>query len=213
MHTPTPLQRKIPNALTIARIIMAAVFVALLSLYRFPETHTWALVTAFLLFIAAALTDALDGYLARRWNTVSVFGRIADPFADKILILGAFVLLAGGQFTIPDSTTQAGGVLPWMVVVIIARELLVTTIRATLEARGIDFSASASGKWKMIAQSVAVPAILLILIIATWSSPDMPRWALLTNAAIAWSVVVITVWSAIPYITRSMQALKSTPNA
>ncbi|TVQ75526.1 MAG: CDP-diacylglycerol--glycerol-3-phosphate 3-phosphatidyltransferase [Phycisphaeraceae bacterium] len=207
MHTPTPLQRKIPNALTIARIVMAAVFVALLSLYRFPDTHTWALVTAFLLFIAAALTDALDGYLARRWNAVSIFGRIADPFADKVLIIAAFVLLAGGQFTIPDSTTQASGILPWMVVVIIARELLVTTIRATLEARGIDFSASASGKWKMIAQSVGVPAILLILLIATWSDPDMPRWALLTNSAIAWGVVVITAWSALPYITRSMQAL------
>jgi CDP-diacylglycerol--glycerol-3-phosphate 3-phosphatidyltransferase len=161
-------QRNLPNVLTLARLAMTIAFVAILSIYRFPDTNSWALPTALILFIVAALTDALDGYLARRWNAVSVFGRIMDPFADKILILGAFVMLAGPSFLSSDDWTYAhtSGVLPWMVVVILGRELLVTTIRAVMESRGINFSAARSGKLKMIAQSVGVPAILLLVIAA-----------------------------------------------
>jgi len=145
---------------------MTAAFVAVLSIYRFPDTNAWALPVALVLFVVAALTDALDGYLARKWQVVSVFGRIMDPFADKVLILGAFVMLAGPQFFATDELlwTQVAGVTPWMVVVILGRELLVTTIRAVLESQGVDFSAKWSGKVKMIVQSVGIPVIMLIVI-------------------------------------------------
>jgi len=152
---PRDVRRHIPNALTIARLALTVVFVALLSVYRFPDQHAWALPVALVVFIVAALTDALDGYLARRWNVISVFGRIMDPFADKLLILGAFVMLV---------PIEGSGVASWMVVVILGRELLVTTIRGVLEGRGVDFSAARSGKLKMIAQSVAAPVILGSLI-------------------------------------------------
>ena len=161
-------QRHLPNALTLARLAMTVAFVAVLSIYRFPDTNPWALPTALVLFIIAALTDAADGWLARRWNVVSVFGRIMDPFADKILILGAFVMLAGPQFLSSDEFVHAqmSGVATWMVVIILSRELLVTTIRAVLESRGVDFSAALSGKLKMIVQSIGVPVILLLVILA-----------------------------------------------
>jgi CDP-diacylglycerol--glycerol-3-phosphate 3-phosphatidyltransferase len=166
-------RRHVPNALTLARLGLTVVFVAVLSLYRFPDVNAWAIPVALIVFVVAALTDALDGYLARRWNVISVFGRIMDPFADKLLVLGAFIMLAGVGFATtplreigfmlgptPDLLT---GVAAWMVVVILGRELLVTTIRAVFEGRGIDFSASLSGKLKMIAQSVGVPVILALV--------------------------------------------------
>jgi len=214
---------------------MTAAFVAVLSIYQFPDTNAWALPVALVLFIVAALTDALDGYLARKWQVVSVFGRIMDPFADKILILGAFVMLAGPGFWIPDTGSvvdskwngQISGVAPWMVIVILSRELLVTTIRAVFESRGVDFSAALSGKMKMIAQAVCVPVILLLVVSAGNARNGVidfdihridadkvdaviahGRDILAVNTVIAWGVVVITVWSALPYITRAISALR-----
>jgi phosphatidylglycerophosphate synthase len=156
-----------------------------------------------------------------------------DPFADKVLVLGAFVMLAGPAFSLYQgwsmlgvagsrpslSRVQVSGVEPWMVVVMLARELLVTTIRAVLESRGIDFSASLSGKLKMIAQSIGVPLILLLCILA---EPDLRAWvsssggelpgsaevAILANRIVAWTLTVITAWSALPYIVRAINALR-----
>jgi CDP-diacylglycerol--glycerol-3-phosphate 3-phosphatidyltransferase len=188
------------------RLVLTVAFVALLSVYRFPDQHAWALPVALVVFIVAALTDAADGYFARRWEVVSVFGRIMDPFADKILILGAFIMLAGPAFIHPKLGFQVSGVASWMVVVILGRELLVTTIRAVLEGRGIDFSAAWSGKIKMILQAAGVPAILLILCFHPF-----PRCEVLMRA-IAWLVTLVTAFSAIPYITRAVSALKAGPD-
>ncbi len=167
-HRPTPFQRRLPNALTIGRVVMTVAFVAVLSVYRFPDHNAWALPTALVLFVVAALTDAADGYLARRWNAITVFGRIVDPLADKVLILGAFIMLAGPGFWVDREFAYGGhwvaqttGIAPWMAVVILGREFLVTTIRAVFEGRGVDFSAALSGKLKMILQAVGAPAIML----------------------------------------------------
>jgi CDP-diacylglycerol--glycerol-3-phosphate 3-phosphatidyltransferase len=217
---PRAFQRRLPNALTIGRVVMTVAFVAVLSLYRFPDANAWTLPVALVLFVVAAATDALDGYLARRWRVVSVFGRIVDPLADKVLILGAFILLAGPGFSTTDAYggAAASGVAPWMVVLLLARELLVTTMRAVLEGRGIDFSAAWSGKIKMIVQSIAVPLILLLLLVAArYAAPAEAsgegrsliattcfKW----NEAIAWGVTLVTAWSAWPYIRRGAAGLK-----
>ncbi|MCH7573171.1 MAG: CDP-alcohol phosphatidyltransferase family protein, partial [Planctomycetes bacterium] len=88
------LRRKLPNAITLCRLVLAVAFFATLNAYRYPDTNSvWANI-AIALFIIAAITDALDGYLARKWNATTMFGRIMDPFCDKFLILGAFVYLA-----------------------------------------------------------------------------------------------------------------------
>src|SRR5688572_26443897 len=102
---PTGFRRSLPNLLTIARVIIAAAFFGVLTPWRYAVSSaargqgidTWLLLAAFL-FILAAATDALDGYLARRWRVVSVFGRVMDPFADKLLVIGGFVFLAGPGF-------------------------------------------------------------------------------------------------------------------
>jgi len=197
---PPALKAQLPNLLTSARVVMAALLVIAMSVLDPDRPDRAVLATALILFVLAALTDALDGYLARRWNAISVFGRVMDPFADKILILAGFVVLT----TVPGS-----GVYAWMAVVMIARELLVTSIRGVCESRGVDFSASGAGKAKMIAQSLAVPLILLALLI----DPRIDRdETVLMNHTIAFITTVITAWSAAPYITRALSALQDAPH-
>ncbi len=216
---PPTWKRSLPNQLTALRILLAAVFVALLSVYLHRATG-WRgdpaiVLAALLLFIAAALTDALDGYLARKWNVVSVFGRIADPFADKILVLGAFVMLCGPAFHFVRASgerVQASGVLPWMVVVILSRDLLVTTLRALVEGRGQSFAAISAGKIKMIVQSVGAPLILLFVLFDDLKrgSTVPTRWPE-AAAVTAWIVTLVTAWSAIPYVFKGARMLRAEP--
>lgn len=154
------------------------------------------------LFIAAALTDALDGFLARRWNAISRFGRVVDPLADKLLVLGAFVCLAGPAFTRtdPSGVFQVSGVTPAFASIILARELLVTSLRGLVEGAGGDFSASLAGKAKMILQSIAIP-LILILIATTNTDPGSTGRTLIL--ACVWLTVGVTALSAWPYITRA----------
>ncbi len=195
----------LPNALVWMRLGLAGVFVVLLSGSVFPSRA--ALLTATAIFILAAITDWLDGKLARAWHCVSRFGRIMDSFADKVLVLGAFVCLAGPVFATAQSasetivTYQASGVYPWMVVLILARELLITSLRGLVEGEGGDFSAIWAGKWKMIAQSIAIPLILLVLALAPRQPGTTGRWAIDITV---WTTVAITVLSAIPYIHRAI---------
>jgi CDP-diacylglycerol--glycerol-3-phosphate 3-phosphatidyltransferase len=197
-------RQNIPNALTILRLVLAVVFFVMLALAGADARAL--LIAASVVFAVAAITDALDGYLARRWNAISAFGRVMDPFADKILVLGGFVMLAGANFVAGPGAVDAAagvhltGVASWMPVAILGRELLITSIRGVYEARGVDFSASASGKVKMVAQSVAVPAILLI---AAFHEPIGTEIASRINTGIAWFVVAITALSAVPYLTRA----------
>src|SRR5690606_4636967 len=110
----------------------------------------------------------------------STFGRIMDPFCDKVLVIGAFIYLSGPRFVIADAVannewfTMASGVYPWMVAIVLARELLVTGIRGEMEARGVQFGAQIWGKLKAILQLVAVPVILFIV----WCDPrrDANLW-------------------------------------
>ena len=201
---PTPNRPTwLPNALVWARLLLAGVFVWLVSAQ--PLESPTALLAATAIFILAAITDWLDGKLARAWNCVSRFGRIMDSFADKILVLGAFVCLAGPAFLVGDHADlpafQASGVYPWMVVLILGRELLITSLRGLVEGEGGDFSAIWAGKWKMIAQSIAIPLILLVLAFAHWEPGTPGRWVIDITA---WTTLIITVASAIPYIQRAM---------
>lgn len=212
----------LPNALVWLRLALAGVFVWLVSTTR---PTPWAedvdlitklgmafggwgrLVLPAGIFIVAAITDILDGKLARAWNCTSRFGRIMDSFADKVLVLGAFVCLAGPNFSLTlatdtgSSTYQISGVYPWMAVVILGRELLITSLRGLIEGEGGDFSAIWAGKWKMVAQSVAVPLILLVLALAPWQPGTSGRWIIDITV---WTTLLITVASAIPYIQRAM---------
>lgn len=199
-------KRRLPNQLSTGRVVLAGVFVAMLSIPG-AGSNAGLLFAAAVLFALAAFTDALDGYLARRWRVISQYGRVVDPFADKVLVLGAFVMLGGPAFAVgaPDAAerVQVSGVLPWMAVAILSRELLVTTIRGVYESRGVDFSATASGKIKMILQSIAAPLILLVCGLAALTTLDSGTAATI-NAVLAWGTVLVTLWSAVPYLRRAL---------
>lgn len=169
----------------------------------------WELLVAALVFILAATTDALDGHLARKWGVVSKFGRVMDPFADKLLVLGAFVMLAGPRFTwtFHDGTTLGfSRVAAWMAVVILGRELLVTSLRGVLESQGVDFSATMTGKLKMVLQSVAVPLILVVITFSTPWPSSATAWLL---DIVVWLTVLVSAASGIPYVTRGVKAFSA----
>lgn len=206
-------KRRLPNRLTGARLALAGVFFILLSAAPAAPGRWWVPALAALLFVVAALTDALDGFLARRWDAASQFGRIMDPFADKVLVLGAFVMLASPLFVAATDRPGGGaavvslsGVAPWMVVVMLSRELLVTSLRGLVESRGGDFSASASGKVKMVAQSIAAP-LLLVLVSIDLRRDGVGGDLRVACTLIAWAVTLITAWSAVPYVARAMASL------
>ncbi len=208
-----PVYPQLPNQLTVLRLILSAALFVVLAIYRYEgpdEPRTALLFTAVALFVIAAITDALDGYFARRWNVISKFGRVMDPFADKILVLGALILLAGPGFVIPAaaSAERAGrlitGVEPWMVIVILARELLVTGIRGEIEGSGIQFAAKTPGKLKMILQSVVVPVVLLLV----WIDPLAHAWAAWTRDILVWATVIVTILSGVPYVTAARSAIQ-----
>lgn len=212
--TETPAWKKrLPNQLSVSRLFLAGGCFALLNCYRYTgpgdDSQVALLISAVAVFIAAAVTDALDGYLARRWNVVSMFGRIIDPVADKTLILGAFIYLAGPRFAVPGGDVSGGeqitGVYPWMVVVILLRELGVTSLRAAMESAGIDFSARWSGKLKMIFQTIVVPAVLLLIL----AEPTEHPWAAWARDALVWATVLVTAISGLPYITGAMRAARA----
>ncbi len=203
------VRRSLPNGLTLLRLVLAAAFFATLNAYRYPDHNTaWANIAVWL-FVLAAITDALDGYLARKWQVESTFGRIMDPFCDKVLILGGFIYLAGPRFLVQewvdqnDFITMATGVYPWMVVVVLARELLVTGFRGEAESMGVSFAASWSGKMKMILQSIAIPLVLFLTInFKTGGDGTVAVVARWVCYVVVYATVIVTIWSGLPYVKR-----------
>ncbi|MBI1369325.1 MAG: hypothetical protein GC162_11815 [Planctomycetes bacterium] len=208
------MYRQLPNLLTLLRLVLATVFFVVLNQYHFADTvadeATLVLWSSGILFILAAITDWLDGFLARRWKVESRFGRIMDPFCDKVLVMGAFMLLAGPHFVIPERAAQGelftmiSGVYPWMVVVILARELFVTSVRGELEGQGAKFGANIFGKLKMVLQSVTIPTVLFII----WLDPTNNPAAAWTRDGFVYATVIATILSGLPYLDGARRAMK-----
>lgn len=215
-------RRHIPNALTALRLFLCFVSFLLLSLFlsarasgggglgppvytatalgRFYAEHGRLLLNLVFAFtVVAAVTDILDGYLARRWNVTTAFGRIADPFADKILISGTFVFLA-------SAGSEVVFIAPWMVVAILAREYLVTSMRGYAESRGIAFPASVWGKMKMVLQSVAAGMSTFHLA----NEGAFSSWYAALLRIVIWAAVGATLISGFVYIRTSGSILKGT---
>lgn len=213
---------KLPNLLTMLRLVLCVLFFAVLIycsiVLKLPvdaegqlhwerlrgdiyQAHaglraqegplTLLLDAAFIFFLLAALTDIADGKIARAYQLETDLGRIADPFVDKIMILGAFTLLM-------PLTVHVHG---WMVVLILARELLVSGIRGFAESRGIAFGAVAWGKAKMVSQSACVGSCLLYL-----GHPESAifRWGFLV---LLWVALASTVISGVVYGVRARRLL------
>jgi CDP-diacylglycerol--glycerol-3-phosphate 3-phosphatidyltransferase len=193
----------LPNQITVGRLVLAVVFLVLMATFdwRTRESQFVLLEVAFWIFIVAALSDILDGYLARRHNQVTSFGRILDPFVDKSLVCGGFILLLGTGF-IDDAGRNVTGLAGWMVVVIVARELMVSGLRGFSEAQGTPYAANYWGKAKMFVQCCTIPTILKSL--GPWR--DM-SWLMTTRSIMIWLSVVVTALSVVAYLLASRDAL------
>ncbi len=177
----------LPNTLTILRIFFVPFLVAVLVEQNLRiEWRGAVLVTnAFLalgIFLIAAVTDLLDGYLARRWKQITTVGTLLDPIADKLLISAALI-----------SLVQIRRVPAWMVVLIIGREFAVSGLRSIAAAEGYTIQASDLGKTKMITQVAAISMILVSI-----------RWEALSGFAMLWmwGVVIFGIASAIQYFRK-----------
>lgn len=178
----------LPNQISAGRLVLAIVLFVLLAF----DQMAWGLIV----FVIAASTDALDGYVARRYGQVTTLGRILDPFVDKVVVLGAYIFL----LPVPESGLKA-----WMVTVIVARELLVTALRGYFERQGADFSASFVGKLKMVLQCVAIGWVLFYL--AAFVGTDHALWASWVRDVMNWLAVLVTIASGGIYLRRAFQLL------
>ncbi|MSR28012.1 MAG: CDP-diacylglycerol--glycerol-3-phosphate 3-phosphatidyltransferase [Phycisphaerales bacterium] len=195
------LRRILPNAITLGRLALALVFFVMMARLEPHDAEgpgaAWFAVGV---FVVAALSDVLDGFLARRWNVVTGLGRVLDPAVDKILVIGGLIYLAS------EPLAPTSGVAPWMVVLVVGREFLVTSIRAVVESSGGRFGADWTGKSKMFLQCVAVPIALGQSAIEPLS--ESPQYRLLATSVI-WAMVVVTALSVLPAIVRGRRALST----
>lgn len=163
---------------------MALAVMALIPLERYFAANV--------VFLIAVSTDWMDGYWARKYNQVTKFGRIFDPFVDKVIICGSFIALTG---------VAESAVMSWMATIVVARELLVTSLRGMVEGAGGDFSAKWLGKWKMVLQCGAVVAALWLL-----QSPD-EQWLVWTTGGFVWSAIALTIYSGYDYCVMASRIL------
>ena len=168
-------KENIPNMLTLGRILFIPIFILLLSVGPSPVLHKIAAV----IFAIASITDYLDGYLARKWQVVSNFGKFADPMADKLLVMSAFIMLVGLKMA-----------PAWVVAVIICRELAVTGLRLLLvETGGTVLAAAMPGKIKTFSQMFAIIFLLF-------------HWTVLGQITL-YIALIFTVYSSYAYYMRS----------
>ncbi len=196
MATMTPPRQPVsffnlPNQLTTGRLGLAVVLFVLIAF----ELWGWCLAV----FALAAVTDWLDGYLARRQGLTSALGRVYDPLVDKVLMGGAFI------FLLPRGAAE-GWLTPWMVTVVVARELLITGLRNFLETLGVQFGADWLGKLKMVLQCAAVIAIFIVLL----DQAPAPVLVYIRNGLI-YVMLLATILSGVQYIWRGAMLLRNAP--
>lgn len=181
MDSQHPLFRlNAPNALTLLRFALVPVFMAFL-LLRTP----WATLVALLVFLVASLSDAVDGYVARRSSQITTFGKFADPLADKLLLTAAWLAFV--------ETGELGAVV---VMVLIGREFLVTGLRILAVSQGTVLPAGRWGKAKTVVHTVMV---IVILVGGYWAWPQALVWL---KSTLVWLSVLSSVWSGVHYFYR-----------
>src|SRR5579863_5648375 len=175
------------NKVTSIRFLLCIVYYVLLGLAG-RQRDEGMLTVAFILNQIIAWSDLLDGYLARRYQEITHFGRIADPLVDKILVCGSFIF-----FLKLDPLPQI--FTPWFTVVVLGREFLVSGIRGAMEAAGIPFPATFWGKAKTLIQNVTVGTALGY---ATWF--PSAHWTETLTVSLMWATLVATVMSGLSYV-------------
>jgi CDP-diacylglycerol--glycerol-3-phosphate 3-phosphatidyltransferase len=175
----------LPNKLTILRVIMIPFFVLFLLLDSENQTYRYI---ADVIFIAASLTDMLDGKIARKYNLVTNFGKFMDPLADKLLVCSAMICLI--------ETKQ----LPaWIVIVIISREFIISGFRLIASDNGVVIAASYWGKFKTVFQ--------MLMIIVLVANIPLPAFTVL-GTILMYIALVLTIVSLVDYIIKNKEVLK-----
>jgi len=180
---PRPLVTSLPNVLTYARILAVPALVGCLTLLT-GDLARWS---ALVLFVAAALTDWLDGYLARVWEQQSALGRMLDPIADKLIVGAALIML------VHDDTIDGWSI--WAAVVILCREILVSGLREFLAELNVKVHVTQLAKWKTTVQMVAL-AVLLAGPAADKLVPGITS----TGLALLWIAALLTLWTGYDYL-------------
>ena len=186
----------LPNQLTASRFVLAIV------LFLLIERAQWLACLG--VFALAALTDWLDGYLARKQGITSTLGRNLDPLVDKVLVCGAYI------FLIPYGA-QEGWMEPWMVTLVVARELVITSLRSFLENQGATFGADWLGKIKMVLQCAALIAIFSAMI-ARDSFPEHARWVGQVRDVSVYGMLAATLLSGLQYLWRAFTLYRAQPS-
>jgi CDP-diacylglycerol--glycerol-3-phosphate 3-phosphatidyltransferase len=172
----------LPTQLTLGRICL----VPLVVVFLISTDSVHSLVAA-ILFAAAALTDWLDGLIARRWGQVTTLGKLLDPVADKVLVAAALI-----------SLVQVGKVDAWIVVVMIGREFAVTGLRSVSAAQGVVIAASDLAKYKTVAQYVAVTLLILEKNVPLALEAEF----VYLSRGMLWAALILTIFSGIDYFIR-----------
>lgn len=176
----------LPNKLTVARVVAVPVFILLYEMAYFR--------TAFLVFVAASMTDWLDGRIARKYKLITNFGKIMDPLADKVLVYAAFCLFVADQ------------IMPaWMLIVILAREFIVAGIRTVAASEGIVIAAAMSGKLKTVIQMLTV---LFFLITASLQGASLYGAFRILSLLLLWLALALTVYSGGEYIGKNIKVFR-----
>jgi CDP-diacylglycerol--glycerol-3-phosphate 3-phosphatidyltransferase len=181
----------LPNQLTAARLVLAVVLFVLIS---------WSVwIGCLVVFAAAAVTDWLDGYFARKQGLTSTLGRNFDPLVDKVLICGAYI------FLLP---VAGAGLSAWMVTVVVARDLIINSLRSFIENQGAAFGADWLGKLKMVLQCAALFAIFVALQMPEWSAEAVWYFDRLRDGLV-YVMVAATALSGLQYLWRAAMLLKT----
>ena len=188
----------IPNFLTSTRILLVPVF-----LYCLFADFSHGKLLALIVFIAAAITDAYDGKIARKYDIVTKFGVFFDPLADKLLVLSAFY---GFMFLPVLSTT----VKLWMIILISFRDILVTLLRTLMQYKGVTMITSKAGKFKTFLQIITINIILIFLILKSYQV-DIPTVILQFNSLYFLMVITtaITFYTGVHYVYYNFKTLGS----
>lgn len=185
-----------PLFLTWCRIVAIPVFVAVLYLPEDWISEHAANVTSMWIFIAAAITDWLDGWLARRWNQTTSFGAFLDPVADKLMVAAALIVL-----------TEKGLVNPLVSLIIIGREITISALREWMAQIGQSKSVAVNilGKVKTVSQLVAIPFLLFNGVLFGWfHTVNVGRW-------LTWIAAIITLWSMVVYLRAAIESPPAPP--
>ena len=184
----------VPNILTMIRVILIIPFVVLLlggNAGLFGPDVTVPCIWADVIFIVASLTDLFDGKIARKYNLVTNFGKFMDPLADKLLVCSALICLV-----------EMSRIPAWMVILIIAREFIISGFRLVASDAGVVIAASYWGKFKTTFQMVAVIGLILQPLLLSWGLPLFALQILL------WIALILTVISLIDYLVKNWSVMK-----